>query len=76
MLAGRGVSADEAMRHLNPTLRELMPAALGLNDLEKGARRLAAAITRGEPIGIIGDYDFDGVTSTALLLRFLRASLS
>jgi single-stranded-DNA-specific exonuclease len=73
VLAGRGVSPDDALRHLNPTLRELMPAALGLSDLDKGARRLAAAIQNAERIGIIGDYDVDGVTSAALLMRFLRA---
>lgn len=72
VLAGRGVSADDALRHLNPTLRELMPAALALNDLDKAAQRLAAAIKSGESIGVIGDYDVDGVTSTALLVRFLR----
>jgi single-stranded-DNA-specific exonuclease len=73
VLAARGVSADDALRHLNPTLRELMPQALALNDLDKGGKRLAAAIRDGERIGVIGDYDVDGVTSTALLMRFLQA---
>ena len=73
VLAGRGVTPDEALRHLNPTLRELMPQARELNDLDKGARRLVDAVRNGERIGIIGDYDVDGVTSTALLVRFLRA---
>jgi single-stranded-DNA-specific exonuclease len=73
VLAGRGVTPDEALRHLNPTLRELMPQARELNDLDKGARRLVDAVRHGERIGVIGDYDVDGVTSTALLVRFLRA---
>jgi single-stranded-DNA-specific exonuclease len=73
VLAARGVSADDALRHLNPTLRELMPQALALNDLDKGGKRLAAAIRDGERIGVIGDYDVDGVTSTAMLIRFLEA---
>jgi single-stranded-DNA-specific exonuclease len=73
VLAGRGVLPDDALRHLNPTLRELMPQALRLTDLERGGKRLAAAIRHGERIGIIGDYDVDGVTSAALLIRFLRA---
>jgi single-stranded-DNA-specific exonuclease len=73
VLAGRGVSADEALRHLNPTLREMMPQASQLNDLDKGGERLAAAIMGSERIGIIGDYDVDGVTSSAMLVRFLRS---
>jgi single-stranded-DNA-specific exonuclease len=73
VLAARGVGVDDALRHLNPTLRELMPQALDLNDLSKGAERLAKAIMAGERIGIIGDYDVDGVTSAALFIRFLRA---
>jgi single-stranded-DNA-specific exonuclease len=72
VLAGRGVLPDDALRHLNPTLRELMPQALNLTDLERGGKRLAAAIRSGERIGLIGDYDVDGVTSAALLIRFLR----
>jgi single-stranded-DNA-specific exonuclease len=73
VLAGRGVAPDEALRHLNPTLRELMPKARELNDLDKGADRLVRAITTAERIGVIGDYDVDGVTATALLVRFLRS---
>jgi single-stranded-DNA-specific exonuclease len=41
--------------------------------MEAGAERLAQAITRGEKIAIISDYDVDGVASAALLMRFLRA---
>jgi single-stranded-DNA-specific exonuclease len=74
VLAGRGVLPDDALRHLNPTLRELMPQALGLADLDKGAARLASAMQRRETIGIIGDYDVDGVTSVALLVSFLRGA--
>jgi single-stranded-DNA-specific exonuclease len=73
VLAGRGIAPDDALRHLNPTLRELMPQALRLTDLDRGGSRLAAAVKGNERIGIIGDYDVDGVTSAALLIRFLRA---
>jgi single-stranded-DNA-specific exonuclease len=38
------------------------------------ADRIAAALRRGESIGIFGDYDTDGVTSTALLTLALRAA--
>lgn len=74
VLAGRGVAIDDADAFLNPTLRTLMPLPSAFRDMEKGAERLATAITTGEKIGIISDYDVDGVSSAALMLRFLRAA--
>jgi len=73
VLAARGVGIDEAEAFLNPTLRGLMPAPSLFRDMDKGAARLARAIRDGEKIGIISDYDVDGVCSAALLTRFLRA---
>lgn len=73
VLAGRGVALDDVEKFLNPTLRGLMPQPSALRDMEKGAERFADAVMRDEAIGIIGDYDVDGVSSTAMLLRFLRA---
>jgi len=43
-----------------------------LTDLERGAARLEQAIRRQEKILVFGDYDADGITSTALLLDFLE----
>lgn len=73
VLAGRGVASEDAEVFLNPTLRTLMPQPSAMRDMEKGAQRLAAAIATGEKIGIISDYDVDGVSSAALMLRFLLA---
>ncbi len=73
VLAGRSVGLEGIGRYLKPTLRESMPQVMALRDIEKGARRLADAVTQSEPIGIIGDYDVDGLTSSALLARFLGA---
>jgi single-stranded-DNA-specific exonuclease len=41
-----------------------------LKDAQKGAERLARAIRNGETIAVVGDYDVDGVTSTAIVKRF------
>ncbi len=73
VLAARGVGVDEAEAFLNPTIRTLMPQPSALMDMEKGAARLADAITAGEKIGVIADYDVDGVTSAAMLVLFLQA---
>ena len=66
VMAARGVSVDDAENWLNPTLRGLMPKPSALMDLEKGAARLADAILAHEKIGVISDYDVDGVSSAAL----------
>ncbi|HET9150002.1 MAG TPA: DHH family phosphoesterase, partial [Alphaproteobacteria bacterium] len=73
LLAGRGVAADDAERFLAPTLKDSLPDPSHLLDMDKAADRLVRAIRDGEPIAIFGDYDVDGATSTALLLRFFRA---
>lgn len=44
-----------------------------LHDGIKSAKRIAKAIQNSEKIYIVGDYDVDGVTSTALMIEFFRA---
>lgn len=73
IIAGRGVSVEEAESFVHPTLRDLMPDPSTLLDMDALARRIADAILRGEQIGLFGDYDVDGACSTALMLRYLRA---
>ena len=73
VMAARGVTSDEAEAFLNPTLRSLMPQPSAFMDMEKGAARLAEAITKKEAIGIISDYDVDGVSSAAIMVRFLAS---
>ncbi len=43
-----------------------------LKDALKGAKRISDAIRRGEKIAVVGDYDVDGVTSTAIVKRFFH----
>jgi single-stranded-DNA-specific exonuclease len=74
ILAARGVEVEEVEAYLNPTLRTLMPQPGVLVDMEHGAERLATAISTGERIGVISDYDVDGICSAALLRSFLRAT--
>jgi len=73
VLAARGAEPHNAARHLDPTLRTLMPDPTRLQDMERAAERFAAAIRAGEPIAVFGDYDVDGAASVALIERFLRA---
>src|SRR5829696_8792593 len=48
VLAGRGVAVDDVERYLTPTIRMLMPQPSAVNDMEKGAERLADAVMRQE----------------------------
>lgn len=94
ILAGRGVSPEQAESHMQPTLRELLPDPFHLKDMLKAAERIAQEVVRcslfvvredkghanneqrttnNSPIAIFGDYDVDGATSSALLVRYFRA---
>lgn len=71
VLAGRGVSQDDATRFLDPTVRDLLPDPRSFTDMDAAAERIALAIRRQEKVAIFGDYDVDGASSSALLMRFL-----
>ena len=47
------------------------PYSAALAQFDRAAERIAIAIMRNEVIGIFGDYDVDGATSSALLKRFI-----
>ncbi|RMD64906.1 MAG: single-stranded-DNA-specific exonuclease RecJ, partial [Alphaproteobacteria bacterium] len=74
ILAARGIGLDEAPAFLTPRLRDSMPDPSRLKDMDAAVARLVAAVMDGERIAIFGDYDVDGATSAALLVRFLRAA--
>ncbi len=71
-LCNRGIKdVDGAHSFLYPCLHDL-PSPFLLKDMDKAANRLAEAVRRRERILIYGDYDADGITSTAVLWLFLR----
>lgn len=61
----------EIERFLNPRLSDLSDPFL-LPDMEPAARRLQQAILADESIAVYGDYDVDGIVSTALLVQVLH----
>jgi single-stranded-DNA-specific exonuclease len=63
--------ADAAGRFLHPALSELEDP-FRVTNVEPAATRLRQAIAQREEIAVLGDYDVDGVTSTALLVSILR----
>ena len=71
ILAGRGVDLDAVERHLEPTLRDLMPDPHSLADMAAATERLARAARQRERVAIFGDYDVDGACASALLSEYL-----
>jgi len=73
MLVGRGYSDPaSALAFLDRGLPS-MGDPFALDGMQEAVTRLRRAVDRGERIAVYGDYDADGVTSTALLLRVFRA---
>lgn len=72
-LLNRGFSEPEPItRFLEPRLKSLADPFL-IPNMRAAVERLCAARERGELLVVFGDYDVDGVTSTTLLVEFLRA---
>ena len=55
---------------LNPTIKNLLPNPFLIKDMEIAVNRTYEAIKNNEKIGVFGDYDVDGASSTALLFRY------
>ncbi len=72
LLINRGIDDPvSANAFLQPKMTHLSNP-LECPEIEKAARRLARAVRNGERIAVYGDYDVDGITSTALLIQFFN----
>ncbi len=72
LLLARGCPPEALAEHRNPTIRAFMPDPSIFRDMDAAAARLADAVVSSEKVMIFGDYDVDGATSAALLIRLLR----
>jgi len=70
LLSIRKKNIEDIGLFLNPTIKNLLPNPLRLKDMENAIERTYQGIKKSELIGIFGDYDVDGATSTALLTRY------
>lgn len=73
LLLARGVEPGDVERQRNPSLRAFLPDPSIFRDMDRAAERIADAVVANEAITVYGDYDVDGATSAALLIRLLRA---
>lgn len=72
VLINRGIETPEQAEAFLTPESQVLPSPLEeFKDLEKSVELLENAINQGDKIAICGDYDADGMTSTALLMRSL-----
>lgn len=74
ILAKRGfVDSEEFKAFTTPSLERDWKDPFTLLNMDIGARRMVEAIRGGESICVFGDYDLDGISATAVMVRGLEA---
>ena len=72
IIAGREISLADVQDFLNPSLRKLLPDPSSMQDMDKAAKIIFNAIKSNKKITIFADYDVDGATSAAQLVKWAR----
>jgi single-stranded-DNA-specific exonuclease len=72
-MASRGVVGEQGETFLNPTLKALFPDPSAFMDMDRAAAILVDALERRRPLVVFADYDVDGASSAAQLVRWFRA---
>ena len=72
LLSIRKISRDKIQSYLKPSIKNLIPNPNIIKDMQKSVERVSNSIVKGQKIGIFGDYDVDGASSTALLGNYLK----
>ena len=70
LLSIRKKSIDNIDLFLNPKIKNLLPNPMQLKDMNSAVERTYQSILNGDLVGIFGDYDVDGATSTAILSKY------
>jgi len=73
LLSIRKIKKEEINFFLNPSIKNSLPNPYSLNDMQKAIDRTISCIVSNEKVGIFGDYDVDGATSTAILGNYFRS---
>ena len=72
-LAARGVTPDQGADFLTPTLKALFPDPSSFTDMDAAAAAIVDALQTRANVWVFADYDVDGASSAALLVRWFRA---
>ncbi|MBL8547167.1 MAG: single-stranded-DNA-specific exonuclease RecJ [Hyphomonadaceae bacterium] len=73
LMAARGITLDDAEAFLFPTLKTHFPDPSTFTDMDEAARVIEDAIVSGRSCAVFADYDVDGGSSGAQLVRYFRA---
>jgi len=73
LLAGRKIPPSEAAFFLSPTLRKAVPDPSSMKDMDKAVKVIMDAVQAKKKITIFADYDVDGGSSAAQLIKWGRA---
>lgn len=73
IITSKGITAEDVPAFLEPKIQTLMPNPSVMKDVDKASSLIAQAIINKQKIGIIGDYDVDGATSSSVLRLFLES---
>lgn len=73
LLATKNIKLEEVNDYLNPKIKNLLIDPYHLLDMEKAVLAIYEAIIAKKNICIFGDYDVDGISSTALMIKFFRS---
>lgn len=72
VICARKISLENVESFLSPTLRDFLIDPFKIKDMDRAVDRAIEAINNKQGIGIFGDYDVDGASSTALAVKFFR----
>ena len=72
-LAARGVNVETAQNYLEPTLKALFPDPSSFMDMDLAVGVLLDALQADKRVVVFADYDVDGASSAAQLIRWFRA---
>lgn len=73
LLAIKNIKREDAKLFLDPTIKNSLLDPYLLKDMDKAVERTVQSIRNNEKIGIFGDYDVDGATSTAVLGHYFKS---
>ena len=72
IVANRNIDDKNLDYFLNPTLKNNLPDPSILKNMDSSIKILLEKIFRNNTLGILGDYDVDGATSTAILFKYFE----
>ena len=73
LLSIRNIKKEEINFFLNPLIKNILPNPFILKDMDKAIERTISGVLKKDKIGIFGDYDVDGATSTAILGQYFKS---